>query len=98
VVNLQGNDLKTRIDCSPEEYLRRKIIIGDKSDNIPSIRKMIGEKTAAKLASSSEALQNLFTKYPESKVQFDLNTLLISFQQIPESLRKKVIENYIKTL
>lgn len=97
VVNLQGRDLKTRIDCSPEEYLKRKIILGDKSDNIPSIGKKIGEKTAVKLAESEDDLVKLFEKRPETKKQYELNKLLISFQMIPKDLKKRVLENYIKT-
>lgn len=98
VVNLQGKDLKTRIDCTPEEYLNRKIIMGDKSDNIPSIAKKIGEKTSAKLATDETAILNLFKKNPDAKIQYDLNKLLISFDMIPENLHTIAIENYIRTL
>lgn len=97
VVNLQGRDLKTRIDCSPSEYLKRKIILGDKSDNIPSIGKKIGEKTAEKLAKSDEDLEALLKKRPETKTQYQLNSLLISFENIPKDLRKRALESYIKT-
>lgn len=97
VVNLEGKDLKTRIDCSPEEYLERKIILGDKSDNIPSIGKKIGEKTAAKLAAAPTQLKLLFDKKPETKIQYELNKLLISFEMIPADLQNSAIENYLKT-
>lgn len=97
VVNLQGKDLKTRIDCVPEEYLKRKIILGDKSDNIASIAKKIGEKTSAKLANDDAALEALFEKNPDAKVNYELNKLLISFDSIPKNLRQQVIENYIRT-
>jgi 5'-3' exonuclease len=96
VVNLQGRDLKTRINCSPEEYLQRKIILGDKSDNIPSIGKKIGEKTAEKLACNLELLQDIFDKKPDTKQNYDLNELLISFQKIPTEFRTKVINSYIR--
>jgi 5'-3' exonuclease len=96
VVNLEGKDLRSRIDCAPLEYLERKIILGDKSDNIPSIGKKIGDKTATKLATSPSQLQQLFDKKPETKTQYELNKLLISFNMIPLELRSIVIENYIK--
>ena len=98
VVNLQGRDLKTRINCSPSEYLLRKIILGDKSDNIPSIGKKIGEKTAEKLASDLNLLQDVFKKKPDAKQNYDLNELLISFKKIPSNYKDKVLYNYIRTI
>ena len=98
VVNLQGKDLKTRVDCPPPEYLKRKCIIGDISDNICSIATKIGPKTAEKLANSTELLEKLFIKNPQAKIQHDLNTLLISFESIPESFRTETIESYKKTI
>lgn len=98
VVNLQGRDLKSRIDSEPLTYLQQKIILGDKSDNIPSIAKKIGEKTSSKLARDADALSALFKKNPDAKAQYELNRMLISFDYIPQSLRKKAIESYIKTI
>lgn len=98
VVNLQGKDLKTRIDMDPQKYLAKKIILGDKSDNIPSIGKKIGDKTAEKLAENPEELDKLFAKRPETKQQYDLNKLLISFEMIPKEHKKKILENYLKTI
>lgn len=98
VVNLQGKDLKTRIDMDPQQYLAKKIILGDKSDNIPSIGKKIGDKTAEKLAQNPEELDKLFLKRPETKQQYDLNKLLISFEMIPKEYKKKILESYLKTI
>lgn len=98
IVNLQGYDLKTRIRGTPSEYLKQKIILGDKADNIPSIAKKIGEKTSFKLSNDDEALAALFKKNPDAKKQFDLNTLLISFDQIPAKYQNLAIESYIKTI
>ena len=94
IVNLQGKDLRSRIDCSPEMYLKRKIILGDVSDNIMSIAKKVGEKTAMKLALSDEALEKLFIKDPESKKNYELNKLLISFESIPCEYQNQVIKLY----
>jgi 5'-3' exonuclease len=98
IVNLQGYDLKSRIRGTPAEYLKQKIILGDKADNIPSIAKKIGEKTSFKLSNDDDALAALFKKNPDAKKQFDLNTLLISFEQIPAKYQKLAIESYIKTI
>lgn len=94
VVNLQGCDLKNRVLCDPAEYLEQKIIMGDKSDNIPSIARKIGEKTSAKLAIDREALESLFVRVPSAKAQYELNKLLISFESIPDDLREQAVKAY----
>ena len=79
----------------PERELLLKIIFGDKSDNIPSITKKCGEKTAFKLASNQEMLNNLFDKDADAKKQYELNDLLIDFKNIPEEyccdIKNKVV-------
>jgi 5'-3' exonuclease len=94
VQNLQGMDLKNRMDCKPSEYLERKIIRGDVSDNIPSIAKKVGEKTAEKLAINGEALEALFTKNPEAKTQYELNKLLIAFESVPQNYQAQIAKLY----
>lgn len=94
VTNLQGCDLKGRVGCSPQQYLEQKIIMGDKSDNIPSIARKVGEKTSAKLAVDRASLEALFTRVPSSRGQYDLNRLLISFESIPDDLRNQAIKAY----
>jgi 5'-3' exonuclease len=94
VVNLQGCDLKNRVLCPPAEYLEQKIIMGDKSDNIPSIARKIGEKTSAKLAVDRASLESLFLRVPSSKTQYELNKLLISFESIPADLREQALKAY----
>jgi DNA polymerase-1 len=94
IVNLQGKELKSRINTEPQQYLKLKIIMGDKSDCIPPIQKSVGPKTAEKLVSSPEMLDTFFKKYPQSKTQYELNKLLIDMKSIPHALKEK-IENQI---
>lgn len=94
IQNLQGLDLSKRIDTKPCEYLEKKIIRGDVSDNIPSIAKKVGEKTAEKLAKNQEALDNLFVKNPDAKKQYELNKLLISFENIPKQYQNQIGKLY----
>lgn len=86
VKNLQKKEIVHRVGCEPKLYLRKKIIMGDKSDNIPCIMKKIGPKTAEKLATDQDALDRIFDKHPEAKTQYDLNSLLIDLSLIPEDL------------
>ena len=98
IVNLQGKELKDRVGldgdskAAAREYLLKKVIMGDKSDCIPSIKKKVGPKTADKLAKDPVALQALFDKHPEAKQQFDLNKTLIDMTCIPQDLEKAVLD------
>jgi 5'-3' exonuclease len=84
IVNLQGAQLKDRVVVDEiTKYLTYKIIIGDKSDNIPAICAKCGPKTALKLTNSPEELERLFKKDPNSKIRFDENKTLIDFNSIP---------------
>lgn len=94
VKNLQGKELKTRVTLSPENYLEMKIIMGDKSDNIPCINKKVGPKTAEKLAEDKDNLSKFCLKHPAAKLQYELNKKLIDFKEIPEEL----INEFIKRL
>jgi 5'-3' exonuclease len=94
IQNLQGMDLSKRLETEPHEYLEKKIIRGDVSDNIPSIAKKIGEKTAEKLAKNKDTLEALFVKNPDAKKQYDLNKLLISFESIPIIYQQQITKLY----
>lgn len=84
IKNLQDKNICDRVNCSSQIYINVKKILGDKSDNIPSITRKCGEKTAFKLASNQDMLNNLFEKNEDAKKQYELNDLLIDFKNIPE--------------
>lgn len=84
IKNLQDKNICERVNCSSQIYINVKKILGDKSDNIPSITRKCGEKTALKLASNEDVLKNLLEKDPEARKQYELNDLLIDFNNIPE--------------
>ena len=69
-----------------EVFLEFKIIKGDKSDNIPSIGKLIGEKTALKLARDPAALASKLASNDAIAKQYELNKQLMSFECIPEDI------------
>lgn len=93
--NLQDKNICERVGCAPNEYIQVKKVIGDKSDNIPSIVKKCGEKTAYKLATNESALQALFEKDKNAKAQYDLNELLIDFSKIPLEYVQEVKEKIV---
>jgi len=87
IKNLQGKEIKDRINIPIELYLKIKIIYGDNSDNIPSIMKKVGIKTAEKLAKDDEHFNKFCEKNPCALEQYKLNKLLIDFNEIPEDLK-----------
>ena len=96
IKNLQDKDLKIRAspDYDAETYLKIKIILGDKSDNIPAIIKKCGIKTAEKLALNPDELNKLFDKDPDAKKNFERNQKLIDFNYIDEKLKNKYLERF----
>jgi 5'-3' exonuclease len=73
-----------------------KIVMGDKSDNIPSIFKTCGPKTAIKCFENLEFFKEKMEKEnPLSKQQYELNQILIDFEKIPISLQEELYDTYI---
>lgn len=91
IVNMKNVNLKERLQYTPELYLRIKIIMGDKSDNIPSIFPKCGEKKAFQLAENDELLEERFQKIEGSREKFELNTLLIDTLRIPENIQTEIV-------
>ncbi len=69
-----------------------KKILGDKSDNIPSIMKKCGEKTALKYATNNTLLQQLFQSNQSIQDRYNLNEQMVDFMFIPTDLRTAVID------
>lgn len=67
---------------SSENDVMMKILMGDKSDNIPSICPGVGRKTAEKLAIDPVARAEFITKR-NCQENFDRNETLIRFTKIP---------------
>ena len=88
---------KTIVKEKPENCLLIKIIMGDKSDNIPPIKYGIGSKRAEMYASNKDLLNELINSDENIKNQFNLNKKLIDFTQIPED-HKQTIMNDVSSL
>lgn len=86
LLNLQYKDITEKSLKDPEKDLLYKIILGDKSDNISSVFKGVGNKTALKFIENKELLEK---KLNENKLyieKFNLNKKIIDFNEIPVNL------------
>jgi 5'-3' exonuclease len=63
-----------------------KILTGDPSDNIPSVFPKCGQKTAIKYFNNREMLEKKLQETEIYKNTYELNSLLIDFNNIPEEL------------
>lgn len=79
---------KNSFGCSQKD-LFCKIIMGDRSDNIPAIHTKCGKKTAQKYMNNIELFQEKLTEQKIS-TQFILNELLIDFNKIPDTLQNNM--------
>jgi 5'-3' exonuclease len=94
IFNLSYKNLKS--SGNSERDLAIKILMGDQSDNIPSVFPKCGEKTAIKCFEDVEFLNKKINNNPEYIKQYELNKKLVSFDNIPIELSDEFIEKCIK--
>lgn len=80
---------------NPKEDLEIKIIMGDISDNIPSVFPKCGPKTAKKCIDDPEFFKKKMSDNEAYYKQYELNKKLVDFNNIPEELVKEFMENII---
>jgi 5'-3' exonuclease len=71
---------------NPKDDLEIKIIMGDTSDNIPSVFPKCGPKTALKCIEDPEFFKKKMNDNQEYYKQYELNKKLVNFDNIPENL------------
>ena len=86
--------LKKSSTGNPKTDLEIKIIMGDKSDNIPSVFPKCGPKTALKCIEDPEFFKKKMDNNPEYYKQYELNKKLVDFNNIPQNL----IEEFMETI
>jgi 5'-3' exonuclease len=77
-----------------QDDLEIKIIMGDTSDNIPSVFPKCGPKTAQKCIEDPEFFKKKMADNPDYYKQYELNKKLVNFDNIPENL----IEEFMNTI
>ena len=79
------------IMSSPQD-LQLKILMGDKSDNIPAVFPKCGPKTAQKYIEDDELFRKKLQEESAYLAQYELNQLLVDFDNIPHDLSAEFIE------
>jgi len=94
--NLNYKKLTDQKSChgDPKLDLFCKIVTGDISDNIGSVLKKCGEKTAIKYYHNQELFEKKI-KEENAEEKYQFNKLLIDFNNIPEPLVDGFIHKYI---
>jgi len=88
IYNLAFKNLKESkvFTGNPEKDLKIKTIMGDISDNIPSVFPKCGIKTAIKCIEDPEFFEKKMNNNAQYYEQYLLNDTLVSFDKIPEEL------------
>jgi 5'-3' exonuclease len=83
IVDGGGKEIKGCGDAKVD--VKMKVIMGDKSDNIPPICKGCGKKTALMLAQDPQKLREFISK-KHCQIEYDRNELLVCMDKIPNNL------------
>jgi 5'-3' exonuclease len=81
----------------PKKDLFCKIVMGDSSDNISSVFKKCGPKTALKCYAEPDYFNSKLKK-ENAYEKYELNRLLVDFNCIPQNLQEGFIEKYDSVL
>jgi 5'-3' exonuclease len=92
-MNPSHNNLRERSLGDPKLDLRVKLIMGDRSDNIPPIQPNIGPKKALKLAQMSDAEFQDFLEKNHCRDAYSHNSQLIDMDAIRADLKESYDES-----
>jgi 5'-3' exonuclease len=81
---------------NPTHDLEIKIIMGDTSDNIPSVFPKCGPKTAQKCIEDPDFFKKKMADNTEYYKQYELNKKLVCFDNIPQDLVDEFMETITK--
>jgi len=85
---------KKRVDMDARTFLRVKILMGDKSDEISPVYSGCGPSTAYKLATDMKLFEREIMDDEERSRKYHENERLISFRMIPGSLQSEIVEMF----
>ena len=98
IYNMQFKDLSLKINYNPNVELLLKIILGDKSDNIPKIQNGMRKDNALKIALMKETDRLDYFHKNNIIDNYYLNRKLIDFNEIPEIIVKNFYDYYNITI
>lgn len=75
IENYYAADVQEKYGVNPIEFIDMKGLMGDTADNIPGV-KSIGEKTAAKLITQFQTIENIYDHIDEVKPERTKNALI----------------------
>jgi len=93
IYDLKCKSLKDKSLGNGKKDLLQKIIIGDKSDNIRSIHKNLGPKTAIKYIENEVELKKKLQD-PIINKNFEMNSQLIDMDQIPLIYQNNIFDKF----
>jgi 5'-3' exonuclease len=90
----QYDPMKRKIvQCmNPQRELDLKVLTGDKSDNIPPVKRKVGIVTAGKILTSG--LDIFLNESAENKSNYIRNKTLIDLNFIPTEIKENIINTY----
>ena len=96
IINFQNKNLREskKVFVEPDKNLFYKIVLGDKSDNILPIFKKCGPKTCEKYYENRDLFLEALAKDSGAQEKYELNKKLVDFNEIPETLVNKFLEEY----
>jgi 5'-3' exonuclease len=96
IINLAKKDLKESSTFrNGFKEMIYKVIVGDKSDNIPPIAKGLGPKRAKALVEDEGKLKELLESNSDIKKKFDENRLMIDLTLVPIDIQNKITRAYV---
>lgn len=87
--------IREKIDdeITAENFLLFKILLGDASDNIPNIKKGVGNKKAYKLMRNRDELKKILSEDVNIAQTFKRNKQLISMKEIPINIEELILDD-----
>lgn len=86
---------KDKVTVTPNEYLLIKVLLGDSCDEISKVYAGCGPSTALNISRNPDEFTRLIENHPDRFAKYQLNLTLISFNEIPESIRTKCQAAYM---
>lgn len=91
VINKEGKNIGDRGCGDASKDLLRKVLMGDKSDNIPPVCAGVGPKTADKLVAMTEDERLEWITRKGGAERYELNSKLVDFRNVPLEYQEEVV-------